>query len=151
MLKTQSYYLRAKIRCYLCTSILSFNSHNIIIMARPRNDGRGRIGGRVKGTPNKNQTLKIFLRAHSQDYFTPSIEELDENGKPTGNIVSQFDLDVRNMKTTDRVNAELQLLKYHTPQMQSTNVDLGLKEGENTLNQRLYKLANGEDVAQPDE
>lgn len=120
-------------------------------MARPKNDGRGRIGGRVKGTPNKNQHLKMFLREHSQDYFTPNIEEVDEEGNPTGAIVSQFDIDVRAMKTSDRVNAELQLLKYHTPQMQSTNVDLGIKEGENVLNARLSKLANGEDVAQPDE
>lgn len=32
-------------------------------MARPKNDGKGRIGGRAKGTPNKvTATLKEFIK-----------------------------------------------------------------------------------------
>lgn len=45
-------------------------------MARPKNDGRGRIGGRAKGTPNKPQNLNEWVsgfirrnRAQFEDDF----------------------------------------------------------------------------------
>ena len=116
---------------------------------RPVGDGRGRIGGRQKGTPNKDKPIKTFLREHSTEYFTPSIEEKDEDGKPTGRMLSQYDLDIRMMKPADRVNAELQLLKYHTPQMQATAVDLSMQEESNTLSERLALLSEGEDIPSP--
>lgn len=119
-------------------------------MARSKNDGRGRIGGRTAGTPNKDKPLKTFLREHSAEYFTPLIEEVDEeNGKKTGRLISQYDVDLKKMKASDRVNAELQLLKYHTPQMQATNLDLSTSDATQTLTQRLFDLDNGEDVANP--
>ena len=43
-------------------------------MARQKNDGRGRLGGRAKGTPNKENPLKGYLRAHSLAYFEPRIQ-----------------------------------------------------------------------------
>ena len=118
---------------------------------RPVGDGRGRIGGRQKGTPNKDKPIKTFLREHSTEYFTPSIEEKDEDGKPTGRMLSQYDLDIRMMKPADRVNAELQLLKYHTPQMQATAVDLSMQEESNTLSERLALLSEGEDIPSPND
>ena len=43
-------------------------------MPRQKNDGRGRLGGRTAGTPNKDKPLKTFLREHSLLYFTPDPE-----------------------------------------------------------------------------
>lgn len=52
-------------------------------MARPKNDGRGRIGGRKKGTPNKaTATIREAIAAMWKDYhdsglFQKDIEALD--------------------------------------------------------------------------
>lgn len=102
-------------------------------MARQKNDGRGRMGGRQKGTTNKDKPLKTFLRAHSLAYFTPDEE--------TG--LSLYDKDIAHLEPRERVNAELSLLKFHTPQMQATAVDMSLSdEGKKkTFAQRLSGLA----------
>lgn len=120
-------------------------------MPRKAGDGRGRLGGRAPGTPNKDKPLKTFLRQHSVAYFTPSIEEIDENGKATGRMVSQFDLDISCLDTESRVDAEIKLLKFHTPQMQSTSVDMTIVDENRTLSERIARLAAGEDIASPSE
>ena len=120
-------------------------------MPRKKNDGRGRLGGRQPGTPNKDKPLKTFLRQHSIEYFTPSIEETDENGRTTGRLISQYDIDIRCLDPESRVHAELKLLKFHTPQMQSTSVDMTLVDANLTLVDRLARLSAGEDIAAPDE
>lgn len=120
-------------------------------MPRKKGDGRGRIGGRQPGSPNRDKPLKTFLRQHSADYFTPSVEEKDEEGNPTGRIISQFDRDVRALETAARVDAELKLLKFHTPQMQSASVDINAADAGQTLAGRLERLSAGEDVAAPGE
>lgn len=115
-------------------------------MPRKAGDGRGRLGGRAAGTPNKDKPLKTFLRQHSVEYFTPSIEEEDKDGKKTGRMISQFDLDCRNLDTESRVEAEIKLLKFHTPQMQSTSIDMNVVDANITLTERLARLASGEDI-----
>ena len=120
-------------------------------MPRKAGDGRGRLGGRAAGTPNKDKPLKTFLRQHSVAYFTPSIEEVDEKGKKTGRLVSQFDIDVACLDPTSRTDTEIKLLKYHTPQMQSTSVDMTIVDENKTLSERLARLANGEDISAPNE
>lgn len=104
-------------------------------MARQKNDGKGRLGGRSKGTPNKNKPLKTFLRSHSLFYFTP-----DEK-----TMRSEFDNDILSLKPQERVNAELQLLKFHTPQMQATAIDMNVNDEKQTLVQRLSQLAAEEE------
>jgi len=100
-------------------------------MGRQKNDGRGRLGGRMKGTPNKETVpLKKHLRAHSAGYFTP-----DEK---TG--LSQYDMDVGELEPRDRIKAELDLLKFHTPMMQATAVDVGLAGTGGSFAQRLAQL-----------
>ena len=101
------------------------------IMPRQKGDGRGRLGGRVAGTPNKEKPLKSFLRQHSLAYFTPDSE--------TG--LSQYDKDLASMPASDRVDAELKLLNFHTPKMQATTVDMAVTDDKQTLAQRLAKLA----------
>lgn len=115
-------------------------------MPRKKGDGRGRLGGRAPGTPNREKPLKTFLRQHSIQYFTPDKEERDEDGKPTGRMVSQFDIDIAALAPVDRADAEIKLLKFHTPQMQATSVDLNIVEDNRTLSERLARLASGEDI-----
>ena len=119
-------------------------------MPRKKGDGRERLGGRAPGTPNKDKPLKTFLRQHSIQYFTLDKEERDEDGKPTGRMVSQFDIDIAALDPVDRVDAELKLLKFHTPQMQATSVDLNIVEDNRTLSERLARLASGEDLTNDD-
>lgn len=116
-------------------------------MGRKKGDGRGRMGGRAAGTPNKDKPLKTFLRQHSLQYFTPSIEEKDEEGKPTGRVLSQFDVDIEQLDPASRVDAETKLLKFHTPQMQSTSVDMTVVDDNRTIVERLALLANGKEIA----
>lgn len=118
-------------------------------MPRKAGDGRGRLGGRAAGTPNREKPLKTFLRQHSVAYFTPSVEEKDAKGKPTGRVLSQFDIDTEQLDPASRVDAELKLLKFHTPQMQSTSVDMTITEDNQTLVQRLAHLATGDDITEP--
>lgn len=115
-------------------------------MGRKKGDGRGRLGGRAKGTPNKEKPLKTFLREHSIAYFTPNIPEKDEKGKLTGNFISQFDIDIASLEPVARADAELKLLKYHTPQMQATAVDMTIADEKQTLTERLALLAAGEEI-----
>ena len=100
-------------------------------MGRQAGDGRGRLGGRAAGTPNKEKPLKKFLREHSLSYFTPD----------PGTGLSQYDQDIAALDPKDRVDAELKLLNYHTPKMQSTTVDMAVVDEKQTLSQRLSKLA----------
>ena len=120
-------------------------------MPRTKGDGRGRLGGRQPGTPNKDKPLKTFLRQHSIEYFTPSIEEAGEDGKPTGRLISPYDIDIRLLDPASRVEAELKLLKFHTPQMQSTSVDMTLADVNQTISERLARLAAGEHIDSPAE
>lgn len=103
-------------------------------MPRQKNDGRGRLGGRTAGTPNKDKPLKTFLREHSLFYFTPDPE--------TGR--SQYDLDMEALDPRDRIDAELKLLNYTTPKMQATTVDMAITDDKQTLSSRLAQLAEEE-------
>lgn len=125
---------------------------------RKKGDGLGRFGGRQKGTPNKDTTLKTYLRRHSEAYFTPSMVYTDINDSELREKVfavygeepfSSFDLDLLNAKTDDKIQAELTLLKYHTPQMSAVSADLSVKEDNRSIITILTNIANGEDVPPP--
>lgn len=121
-------------------------------MPRQKGDGRGRLGGRTAGTPNKKDApLKTRLREHSVGYFTPSIDEKDEKGKKTGRLISQFDIDCKSLDPASRVHAELLMLKFHTPQMQSTSVDMTIADENQTLTERLARLASGQEITPSDD
>lgn len=126
-----------------------------------------KTGGRQKGTPNKENPLKGILRAHSLEYFTPK-SQTDSNGNPKkisiydeeGNVVnvliladkegkplvmSDFDIDMLQLKGVERVNAELRLLEFHTPKMKAVDMDMSLRESAITIEARLRNLVNDED------
>ena len=111
---------------------------------RGRKKGTPKTGGRQKGTPNQDVPLKHSLRLHSISYYTPNIVD-----KVTGKLVSQFDLDIRELDPAARVDAEAKILKFTTPQMQSTSVDVTVVDADKTLSERLGILANGGDISSP--
>ncbi len=92
-----------------------------------------KTGGRTKGTPNKDKPLKALLREHSLRYFAPNPDN------PDG--ISDFDRDMKAMPPTDRADAEIKILRFHTPQMQATAVDISLTEEKQTIADRLVRLA----------
>lgn len=141
-------------------------------MPRKKNDGRGRLGGREKGTPNRDNPLKVLLHEHSEDYFSPTIapEDIDLEyfmrnpdddkaesialdakarfvAKHHGRFFSRYDLDMMKMKPFDRAKLEVDILKFHTPQMQSVSADMNVRSVNQTLSDRLSRLARGEDIS----
>lgn len=125
-----------------------------------------KTGGRQKGTPNKDNPLKGYLRTHSEEYFKPK-PQVDSDGKPKvvmfyskdgeitnkiplvdseGNpyIMSDFDVDMLKMDPNERVNAELRLLEFHTPKMKSVDVDMAVQESK-TIEDRLIELSQDDD------
>ncbi len=109
-----------------------------------------KTGGRQKGTPNKPNPLKETLRKQSVAYFEPNITIDDEEIAATlhasiGDTVSRFDLDIAAMDPKDRAAIQERLLRYHTPQMQATSVDVSISDEKQTLAERLARLAADND------
>lgn len=128
-----------------------------------------KTGGRQKGTPNKDNPLKGYLRAHSIAYFEPR-PQIDDNGNPrevifrdkdgliigepivladrrTGQplIMSDFDVDMMSLDSVCRVTAELRLLEFHTPKMKAVEVDMDVHGTVHTIEDRLKELCGETD------
>ncbi len=99
-----------------------------------------KTGGRKKGTPNKENPLKGFIRSHSLAYFSPKETKIDGQKR----MVSDFELDMAELAPDDRVSAELRLLEFHTPKMKAVDVDMTAKATVRTIEDRLGILC-GED------
>lgn len=102
-------------------------------MARQKNDGKGRLGGRVKGTPNRTtQTTKEWIQ-----------QILDENQE-------QIREDLKKLQPKDRVNALLGLLPYVVPKQMASTATLAverLTEDEiSTMAGYLLKSIENEDT-----
>lgn len=126
-----------------------------------------KTGGRQKGTPNKENPLKGYLRAHSLAYFEPKpqtdtdgsprkIEFTDKEGVVVSTIVlrnadgsprvmSDFEVDMLMMGANERVNAELRLLEFHTPKMKAVEVDMDMRASVVTIEDRLRELCGETD------
>lgn len=116
-----------------------------------------KTGGRQKGTPNKENPLKGYLRTHSLMYFQPH-EQIDDKGQPIilpngepltdGNgkpvVASDFDVDMRLLSPSDRVSAEIKILEYHQPKMKSVDVDMSVKGTVTTIEDQLRELCGEE-------
>lgn len=96
-------------------------------MARPKNDGKGRIGGRVKGTPNK-KTKEV--RAFISDLLQ---EKMDD-------IKTAFD----QLEAKDKVAAFTQLVKYVIPSLQSVDIDAVVEKKGDSIEDKLRELSEGE-------
>lgn len=77
-------------------------------MARPKNDGKGRIGGRQKGTPNK--TTKSM-----REWLT---KLLSRNRK-------QIERDLNSLEPKDRVAMLERLMQYVLPKQQAVKAEIG--------------------------
>lgn len=89
-----------------------------------------KTGGRKKGTPNKKNPLKGYLRTHSLEYF--------EHGDGEE---SAFERDLRELSPAERVQAELRLMKYHTPEMQAVRMDASVEVAK-TIEDKLLELSD---------
>ena len=82
-------------------------------MARPKNDGKGRIGGRAKGTPNKTtKTMREWLT-----------KLLAKNRK-------QIEQDLQALAPKDRIAMLERLMQYVLPKQQAIKAEIGNLTGD---------------------
>lgn len=91
-------------------------------MARPKNDGNGRIAGRQKGTPNKS-TLR------TREILAKFVEE----------NIDGIMADLKKLKPKDRVKAFTDILKYVVPPARDKEAD---EEATNTITSLVDRLFN---------
>ncbi len=84
-------------------------------MGRKKNDGKGRLGGRAKGTPNKiSGTVKEWLQA-----------VIDSNRE-------QFEDDLKSLEPNERIKVISNLFQYVVPKASTDSDDdipTNIKEG----------------------
>ena len=89
-------------------------------MARQKNDGKGRLGGRTAGTPNK-------VNGHIKDWISSL---LDKNRK-------QIEADLAAMEPQERVKALFGLIGYVIPKQAAISVEEQTKIEAEALTQWL--------------
>lgn len=96
-------------------------------MARQKNDGKGRMGGRQKGTPNK-------VTASVKDWIA---QVIDKNRR-------QMERDIKALEPKDRLQILEKLLGYVVPKQQSVsaNVDFN-KLSDEQLNSIVNEPTRG--------
>ena len=118
-------------------------------MGRKKNDGRGKTGGRVAGTPNKDKGLKALIASHLDTYFAPTIETKNRDGEPV--FESQFEQDFKHLDPDKRVKLAADMLNYTIPKMQATAVDMTMGDRKRPLTERLAALVDGEEPPKTEE
>ena len=97
-------------------------------MSRQKNDGRGRIGGRAKGTPNKTtSTVKEWLTKLIQDNR------------------QQVEDDLRNVLPEERLRIIASLLNYVVPKQQTVSIEESMAAEYREL-ERLLQTAPDEAI-----
>lgn len=89
-------------------------------MPRAKNDGRGRLGGRAKGTPNKTTST-------AKEWLT---ELVDKNRK-------QIEKDLKGMDPAERVKVFAQLLNFIVPKQQAVSVEASIQAEYNEISKLL--------------
>ena len=97
-------------------------------MARKKNDGKGRMGGRAKGTPNK-------ITANVKDWLSELLE-----GDRT-RFVEQFNT----LQGDDYVKHYISLMPYVAPKMQSVDLKATVEQEYKEL-ERLLDIAPDEAI-----
>ena len=85
-------------------------------MPRQKNDGRGRLGGRQKGTPNK-------VTSSVKDWLTGLV-----NSNRT-----QIENDLKAMEPAERVKLFALLLNYIVPKQQAVSVEASMQAEYNEM------------------
>lgn len=97
-------------------------------MGRQKNDGRGRLGGRKKGTPNKSTSdLKNWLSG-----------VLNENR-------NQFEKDLRDLLPEERIKVLSGLFNYVIPKQQSLSIEEQIQNETESLS-RWFEQAPQEAI-----
>lgn len=97
-------------------------------MGRQKNDGRGRLGGRKKGTPNKSTSdLKNWLSG-----------VLNENR-------NQFEKDLRDLLPEERIKVLSGLFNYVIPKQQSLSIEEQIRSETESLS-RWFETAPQEAI-----
>ena len=103
-------------------------------MARPKNDGKGRIGGRAKGTPNK-------ATKNMREWLT---KLLAKNRK-------QIEKDLQSLEPKDRIAMLERLMQYVLPKQQAIKAEISnltdaeLSEVADQVLNRVYNDGSDED------
>ena len=103
-------------------------------MARQKNDGRGRLGGRAKGTPNR-------ITASVKDWI---FQVIDKNRL-------QMEKDIEALEPKDRLQVIEKLMQYVIPKQQSVSANLDInKLSEEQLNTLVEELTKDIDYGNND-
>lgn len=85
---------------------------------RQKNDGRGRMGGRAKGTPNKTTgAVKAAITDIVNDYLSPS----NSPGRKKGRHTLAADLEM--MQPNERAKLITGLAAYIVPKQQALSIE----------------------------
>lgn len=96
-------------------------------MARQKNDGKGRLGGRQKGTPNK-------ITASVKDWLSGLI---DKNRK-------QIEKDIKQLEPKERLQVLEKLMQYVIPKQQAVSADVNIERlSDEQLDSLIEELTRG--------
>lgn len=95
-------------------------------MARPKGDGRGRLGGRAKGTPNKTtQSMRALLARFCEEHYEDFVDTYE-----------------RVLNPKERCELYLKAQSFVTPKLNA--VDLDMKNTDNSFKTELERMAEEE-------
>lgn len=95
-------------------------------MARQKGDGRGRMGGRAKGTPNKKtQSMRALLARFCEEHYDDFVDTYE-----------------RILNPKERCEIYLKAHVFVTPKLNSVDVDI--KNADNSFKSELEKMAEEE-------
>lgn len=95
-------------------------------MARAKGDGRGRMGGRTKGTPNKvTQQMRSLLTKFCEEKFDDFVDTYE-----------------RILNPKERCEIYLKAQQFVTPRLNA--VDLDLESSDNSFKSELERMAEEE-------
>lgn len=88
-------------------------------MPRQKNDGRGRMGGRKKGTPNKSPSLKVWV----EEFINSKRKEMED--------------DLKELKPYERLKILTGLINYVLPKQQAISPHEAISEEYKHLEQLI--------------
>ncbi len=104
-------------------------------MARQKNDGKGRLGGRQKGTPNK-------VTASVKDWLS---ELIDKNRR-------QMERDIKELEPRERLQVLEKLMQYVIPKQQAVSANVNIERlSDEQLDSLIEELTRGVSDGDTDE
>lgn len=106
-------------------------------MGRQKNDGRGRLGGRGRGVPNREErkTTKASFQRITEKALQPDPKH------PEG--LSKFEQYLELLEPNEWINAMLKLTEFHTGRIKSVDMNLDSADHSLSIDAKL-KMLSGE-------